>query len=625
MLVGVAGRLSIMGSILQVLREVLAGFWWMRPYLRPGRWLLLSVVGCAFVSAPLEVAGVGLLLPMLIFLQGNDQARRELLNGRWLHLLPDLFPGRSDSFYFAALCGLIVLALMLKNVVAYVGANLSSMLMSRCGDNLRRSLFQRMQLAPMRVFEEHKSGELASVFTAETVRTVNTMDFVLGLFQRTSIALFMLATIFVISWRVSVAFLVLVGVVAMLTGFLHRRLKTLGNQRSHLFMKMGGRLIEGFAGIRVVRATHSQRHQTELFDENSSGIAAAERRATRIAGGMTPVTEVLGVSGAMAILIGTYHLLIVPGRMPPENLIILGFLLIRLLPLVGQLHGFLGQLSYNFAGLKEVMRWLQMDSYPVRSFGNQSFSGVTASVRFTEVTFCYPNGKVALDRVSFEVPAGKTAALVGASGSGKSTLASLLIRLREPTSGRIEVDGTDHWEFAPESWHRGIGVVEQEAFLFHESVRQNVCVGAPDASPADLAAALQIAHLDDVIAGLPAGLDTVVGERGTMLSGGQKQRLAIARALVRNPRILILDEATSALDNVSERQVQAALDSAREGRTSVVIAHRLSTIRNADLIVVLEEGRVVQQGTWNGLAEQEGPFRKLLLAARDVHLADVAG
>jgi ABC-type multidrug transport system fused ATPase/permease subunit len=131
-------------------------------------------------------------------------------------------------------------------------------------------------------------------------------------------------------------------------------------------------------------------------------------------------------------------------------------------------------------------------------------------------------------------------------------------------------------------------------------------------------------HLDDVIAGLPAGLDTVVGERGTMLSGGQKQRLAIARAMVRNPRILVLDEATSALDNVSERQVQAALDDAREGRTSVVIAHRLSTIRNADVIVVLEEGRVVQQGTWNELAEREGSFRRLLMAARDGHLADAA-
>ncbi len=614
-----------MGSILQVLREVLASFWWMRPHLRPGRWLLASVVACAFLGAPLEVAGVGLLLPMLTFLQGNDQSREALLKGRLLHLLPDLFPGRSASFYFAILCGLIVLALIIKNLVAYVGANLSSMLMSRCGDNLRRSLFQRLQLAPMRVFEEHKAGELAAVFTAETVRTVNTMDFILGLFQRTSIGLFMLATIFVISWRVSVAFLVLVAVVAMLTGWLHSRLKTLGNQRSHLFMKMGGRLIEGFAGIRVVRATHSQRHQTELFDETSSGIAMAERRATRIAGGMTPLTEILGVSGAMAILIGTYHLLIVPGEMPSEDLLFLGFLLIRLLPLVGQLHGFLGQLAYNFAGMKEVMRWLQLDPYPVRPFGSRAFPGVTGAVRFKDVSFRYPNGKVALDRVSFEVPAGKTAALVGASGSGKSTLASLLIRLREPSAGRIEVDGVDHWEFAPESWHRGIGVVEQEAFLFHESVRQNICVGAPEASAGDLSAALRIAHLDDVIAGLPAGLDTVVGERGTMLSGGQKQRLAIARALVRNPRILVLDEATSALDNVSERQVQAALDTAREGRTSVVIAHRLSTIRNADVIVVLEEGRVVQQGTWNVLAEQAGPFRKLLMAARDGHLADGVG
>jgi ABC-type multidrug transport system fused ATPase/permease subunit len=310
--------------------------------------------------------------------------------------------------------------------------------------------------------------------------------------------------------------------------------------------------------------------------------------------------------------------------MPPSNLLALGFILVRLLPLVGQLYAMLGQLGYNYAGLKEAQRWTELDSYPVAPFGAHTFCGIQTGLRFRDLIFRYPNGKLALDRVSFHVPSGKTVALVGASGSGKSTLASLLIRLREPTSGAIEVDGTSHWEFSPESWHGGMGVVEQEAFLFHESVRHNICIGVPTASEADIQRALDIAHLHDVISALPQGLETIVGERGTMLSGGQKQRLAIARALVRNPKLLVLDEATSALDNLSEREVQLALDAARAGRTSVVIAHRLSTIRNADLIVVLEHGRVVEQGTWKELAEATGPFRKLLDVARDGHLADTA-
>ena len=613
-----------MRAIYQLVRDVLQCLWVLRPHLRPGKWLVVAVVFCSFASAPLEVAGVGLLLPMLAFLQGDESQKAELLNGRYLHYLKDAFPNGSNSLYFGLLCGLIVLAVLTKNLVLYVGANLSAHLLSRCGDNLRRSLFRRVQAAPIRIFEENKAGEISGVFTMETVRSVNAMDFALGIFQRVAMGIFLLMVMLALSWQVTCAFLLMVAMVGVLTGVLHRRIKSAGAERMTLFTKMGGRLIEGFSGIRVLRATHAQGAQTAGFDAVTSGIAATERQAARVSGLLTPISETVGVGGAMAIIVAAYHFLILQGRMPPSNLLALGFILVRLLPLVGQLHAMLGQLGYNYAGLKEAQRWTELDSYPVARFGAHTFSGIQAGLRFRDLTFRYPNGKLALDRVSFDVPSGKTVALVGASGSGKSTLAALLIRLREPTSGAIEVDGTSHWEFSPESWHGGMGVVEQEAFLFHESVRHNICIGVPTASEADIQRALDIAHLHDVISALPQGLETIVGERGTMLSGGQKQRLAIARALVRNPKLLVLDEATSALDNLSEREVQIALDAARAGRTSVVIAHRLSTIRNADLIVVLEHGRVVEQGTWKELAEATGPFRKLLDVARDGHLADTA-
>jgi ABC-type multidrug transport system fused ATPase/permease subunit len=613
-----------MRAIYQLLRDVLWCLWVLRPHLRPGRGLVFAVVFCSFLSAPLEVAGVGMLLPMLAFLQGDDSQKAELLNGRYLHYLKDAFPGASNSVYFGLLCGLIVLAVFTKNIVVYVGANLSAHLLSRCGDNLRKSLFRRVQAAPIRIFEEHKAGEISGVFTMETVRSVNAMDFVLGIFQRFAMGLFMLMVMLALSWQVTCAFLLMVAVVGALTGILHRKIKSAGGERMELFTKLGGRLIEGFSGIRVLRATHGQRAHVAGFDGVTSGIARVERQAARVAGLLLPISETVGVGGAMAIIVAAYHFLILQGRMPPANLLALGFILVRLLPLVGQLLGMLGQLGYNYAGLKEVQRWSELEQFPSAPFGVRSFAGIQSGVRFRDVTFRYPNGKVALDRVSFDVPAGKTVALVGASGSGKSTLASLLIRLREPSSGAIEVDGTNHWDFSAESWHGGMGVVEQEAFLFHETVRHNICIGAPSASDADIRRALDIAHLHDVISALPKGLETIVGERGTMLSGGQKQRLAIARALVRNPKLLVLDEATSALDNLSERQVQLALDAAREGRTSVVIAHRLSTIRNADRIVVLEHGRVVEEGTWKELADGTGPFRKLLEVARDGHLSESA-
>ena len=235
-------------------------------------------------------------------------------------------------------------------------------------------------------------------------------------------------------------------------------------------------------------------------------------------------------------------------------------------------------------------------------------------IRFQNVSYTYPTGRRALTDVDFEIPAGKTVALVGASGSGKSTTAALLLRLREPTSGSITVDGVDSWNFTPESWHRTIGVVEQEAFLFHDTLAQNISYGYPQATQTEIESAVRAAHLEDVVDGLPEGLNTIVGERGIMLSGGQRQRLAIARALVRNPQILILDEATSSLDNLSERRVQIALEEAMVGRTVLVIAHRLSTIRNADQLVVFSEGRVVERGTWRELEDRDGFFSELISA-----------
>jgi len=211
-----------------------------------------------------------------------------------------------------------------------------------------------------------------------------------------------------------------------------------------------------------------------------------------------------------------------------------------------------------------------------------------------------------------EIPAGKTIALVGESGSGKSTIASLLLRFRAPTEGTIEVDGIDYWEFSPATWHQNVAVVEQEAFLFHDTLANNIGYGFPDVTRDAIRLAVNRAHLDDVVTRLPDGLETIVGERGTMLSGGQRQRLAIARALVRDPKILILDEATSALDSISEKQVQAAIRDAQEGRTVVVIAHRLSTIRHADHIVVLSQGRVVEQGTWEELENLNGTFSRFI-------------
>jgi subfamily B ATP-binding cassette protein MsbA len=213
-----------------------------------------------------------------------------------------------------------------------------------------------------------------------------------------------------------------------------------------------------------------------------------------------------------------------------------GVALLRLLPILNQLYGLQGHLVWLSGGMKEVEKWIATPQHPQRSFGELEFPGVRREIRFDHIGFVYPNGKEALHDISFEIPRGKTVALVGSSGSGKSTIAALLLRLRQPTEGRIRVDGRDYWEFTAESWHSAVAVVEQEAFLFHDTLEQNIAYGYPKATPEGIETAVRRAHLKIWSESPPLRPETLVGERGTMLSGGQRQRLAIAERWCEIPR-----------------------------------------------------------------------------------------
>jgi subfamily B ATP-binding cassette protein MsbA len=617
-----------MKAWLKLLLELFRNLNQLRPYIRANRWLVLAVVVTATGSALFEGIGIGLLIPLLGMLSGNPEGvLKGLTQGRLLHLLlpgglPDWLWGHPATWYIAGFCTLVFGAVALKNVLLYGNQRLMAAFSRRVSMNLRAALFYHLQRATLAVFEQRKSGEIGHAYSVEATRAQNAVENVITLVQRIVLALFYLALVLFLSWQFTLGMFLLIGAIGLFTSRLHLRLRGRGDERTQMQRELFGFVTSCFNGIRVIRATNALKQVNEEFDRRNWQFAEVDRRGTLLSNALIPLSETMAIAGAMGLLVLAYKFLIQRNLLSATELMAIGFVMIRTLPLVNQIYGVFGVLTFNSAGIREALRWLQSPTFPGRRFGPTTFTSLQRGIQIEGLGYTFPNGTVALADINLEIPAGKTVALVGASGSGKTTLASLLLRLREPTSGRIMVDGLDYWEFTSESWHARLGMVEQEAFLFNDTVVNNIRFGCPDATPDRLQKAVKMAHLDDVIRHLPDGLETTVGERGTMLSGGQKQRLAIARAMVRDPQLLILDEATSALDNYSERQVQAALDQARQGRTSVVIAHRLTTIRNADLIVVLDRGRVVERGGWDELKDRGGAFSRLLAAAEQGRLAE---
>ncbi|MCD6049042.1 MAG: Xenobiotic-transporting ATPase, partial [Verrucomicrobia bacterium] len=456
----------------------------------------------------------------------------------------------------------------------------------------------------------------------ETGRTNCAIDYLLLIGQRASMAILYLASLFFISWPLTLLTLCLGALIGQSVGFIQRKLGQRGKEVSDNNQEVLSCLHDCFSGIRLVRATNSQQREIDRFHAVNLKQATTDEKVSRYNSLMAPLGEIIAVTGAILIVGLAYWFFVSTGKMRSPHLIAFVFILTRLLPLINQIYGLLGTLIFLAPGVREVETWLTAPDFPQRPFGNQTFTEVKQAIRFEGLSFTYENGTEAIKDVSFAVPAGKTVALVGPSGSGKSTLASILLRLRQPTQGRVSVDGTDYWEFSAKSWHQHVSVVEQEAFLFHDTLAANISYGHETCTKEDIQDAVKDVSLEDVVSDLPEGLDTIVGERGTLLSGGQRQRLAIARTLVRHPTVMILDEATSALDNIAERQVQTALERARTGRTVVVIAHRLSTIRNADHIVVMQDGSVAEQGTWEELVARKGLFEKLVSLSGVTHLAE---
>ncbi|MEQ9231019.1 MAG: ABC transporter ATP-binding protein, partial [Cyclobacteriaceae bacterium] len=381
-------------------------------------------------------------------------------------------------------------------------------------------------------------------------------------------------------------------------------------ERGKLNAEVTGRLTETLNGVRVIKGFNAEESENQTFEDGARRLYENVKSSLTATAFVTSMgTFLIGIASAGVLGLGVYN--IIQGEMTVgEVLSFMAFLGFMIAPIV-QMSNIGSQLTEAFAGLDRTEEIMQMDPEDLEDNRPVVLEQLHGDIKFEDVTFSYEEGKAVLHQINFDAPQGSVIALVGSSGSGKSTIAGLAATFLTPQSGQVTIDGQDLSKVNLASYRKHLGVVLQDDFLFEGTIRENILFPRPDATEEELQSAVKGAYVSEFTDRFEEGLDTVIGERGVKLSGGQKQRISIARALLADPKIIILDEATSNLDTESEMFIQKSLDILMKNRTTFVIAHRLSTIRQANQILVIEDGQIAERGTHDELIAKEGRYYEL--------------
>ncbi|MBD2020809.1 ABC transporter ATP-binding protein [Leptolyngbya sp. FACHB-36] len=501
---------------------------------------------------------------------------------------------------------LILLATWLRALFNYLTQIYTELTQLNLVDRLRRRIFEQLQALNLSFFAKTQSGELINTITGEIGRLQQAFGLSAFILTKGLTLAVYTVLLFQISWQLTVISVLLFTLLGVGLSNLNRRVRESSFAVSTAHGRLAAIAVEFINGIRTVQAFGTQEFERNRFYRASSDVVQTSIRASLGLAIVRPLAEGLATTILVSMIVVSITIFVANGTLETASLLTFLFILFRLVPAVHEINGNRAALSSFRGSINNIQELLRTNNKPYLRDGDRPFQGLQRAIEFISVDFGYEPDAPVLHNLKLTLRHGETTALVGASGAGKSTLADLVPRFYDPTDGCILIDGVDLRDFQIQSIRQKMAVVSQDTFIFNATVRQNIAYGSPDASDRAVLEAARLANALEFIQDLPDGFDTVLGDRGVRLSGGQRQRLAIARALLRDPDVLILDEATSALDSVSERLIQESLEKLSKGRTVITIAHRLSTIVRANNVVVLEQGRIVEQGSYQELLSQRG-------------------
>ena len=524
-----------------------------------------------------------------------------------------LLPEKLFTAFFAVM-GAMAAAYLLKALLYYVITVLGHRMGVLVESDMRKDLFTHMQKLSFSFYDQNRTGVLMSRITSE-------------LFDITELShhgpenviicsltiLGALGVMFTLRWELALVLALVLPLCLWFTLSQRLRMKRANIEVKRKTAEITAAIESGISGVRTAKAFANEHQEEEKFDRANALFRGSKAEYYKTMGlfmsGMEFTTGIMQV-----VVVAAGGLLIMRGRMDYVDLITFSLYVSTFVTPVRKLAQFSEQYMQGSAGFCRFLELMRTEPEIRDAPDAQELPPVRGEIEYRDVSFAYANGVPVLSHIDLRIEPGKTLALVGPSGGGKTTLCQLLPRFYEVSGGAVLVDGHDVRSVTQESLRRNIGILQQDVFLFADTIRENIRYGRPDASDAEVEAAAKRAAIHDEIMALPAGYDSFVGERGVMLSGGQKQRISIARVFLKDPRILILDEATSALDTVTEQRIQASLEELSRGRTGIIVAHRLSTVRHADEIAVVVGETIAERGTHAELIAQNGLYAELCRA-----------